>query len=47
VLAYAPWRLGYHLIEDQLMQPWVRGYKPHPIRSQSWAFVDIDAAKKK
>jgi len=47
VLAYAPWRLGYHLIEDQLMQPWVRGYKPHPIRSQSWEYVDIDVAAKR
>ncbi len=46
VLAYAPWRLGYHLIEDQLLQPWVRDYKPHPIRSQTWQYVDIDAAKR-
>jgi len=46
VLAYAPWRLGYHLIEDQLLQPWVRDYKPHPIKSQTWEYVDIDASKK-
>jgi oligopeptide transport system substrate-binding protein len=46
VVAYAPWRIGYHLIEDQLVQPWVRGYKPHPIRSQSWKYVDVDAAKR-
>ncbi len=44
VLAYAPWRMGYHLIEDQLLQPWVRDYKPHPIRSQTWQYVDLDAA---
>ncbi len=44
VLAYAPWRLGYHLIEDQLLQPWVRDYKPHPIRSQTWQYVDLDTA---
>jgi ABC-type transport system substrate-binding protein len=46
VLAYAPWRIGYHLIEDHLAQPWVVGYRPHPIRSQTWQYVDIDAAKK-
>jgi oligopeptide transport system substrate-binding protein len=46
VLAYAPWRMGYHLIEDQLMQPWVRNYKPHPIRSQTWQYVDFDPARK-
>ncbi len=47
VLVYAPWRLGYHLIEDQLLQPWVRDYKPHPIKSQTWEYVDIDVAKKR
>jgi ABC-type transport system substrate-binding protein len=46
MLAYTPWRLGYHLIEDQLLQPWVRDYKPHPIKSQTWEYVDIDASKK-
>jgi ABC-type transport system substrate-binding protein len=45
VLAYAPWRIGYHLIEDQLLQPWVRDYKPHPIRSQTWQYVDLDGRK--
>jgi ABC-type transport system substrate-binding protein len=45
VLAYAPWRIGYHLIEDQLLQPWVRDYKPHPIRSQTWQYVDLGAGK--
>ena len=45
-LAYAPWRMGYHLIEDQLLQPWVHNYKPHPIRSQTWQFVDVDPAAK-
>ncbi|HEX9302744.1 MAG TPA: ABC transporter substrate-binding protein [Casimicrobiaceae bacterium] len=42
VLAYAPWRMAYHLIEDQLLQSWVRDYKPHPIRSQTWQYVDLD-----
>ena len=43
MLVYAPWRMGYHLIEDQLLQPWIKHYKPHPIRSQTWAYVDFDA----
>ena len=46
VIAYAPWRMGYHLIEDQLLQPWVKFYKPHPIKSQTWEFVDFDAPPK-
>jgi len=44
VLIYAPWRIGYHLIEDQLRQPWVGPYKPHPIRSQVYQYVDVDMA---
>jgi ABC-type transport system substrate-binding protein len=44
VLAYAPWRLSYHLIEDQLLHPWVKGYEPHPIRSQVWQYADVDPA---
>jgi ABC-type transport system substrate-binding protein len=42
VIAYAPWRLSEHRLEDQLMQPWVRNYKPHPIQSQVWLYVDLD-----
>jgi hypothetical protein len=43
----APWRLSEHRLEDQLMQQWVKNYKPHPIRSQSWVYVDIDPALRK
>ncbi|MEO8536891.1 MAG: ABC transporter substrate-binding protein [Betaproteobacteria bacterium] len=44
VIAYAPWRMTFHLLEDNLRHPWVGTYVPHPIRSQSWQYVDIDAA---
>ncbi len=44
VLAYAPWRLMEHRIEDHLTQPWVRNYKPHPVRTFVWKYVDIDDA---
>ena len=46
MLGYAPWRMGYHLIEDQLLQPWIKYYKPHPIKSQTWEYVDFDAPPK-
>jgi ABC-type transport system substrate-binding protein len=42
VVAYAPWRLGYHLLEDSVRHKWVKTYVPHPIRSQWWQFIDID-----
>jgi len=44
VLAYAPWRLMEHRIEDHLVQPWILNYKPHPVRSALWRYVDVDPA---
>jgi ABC-type transport system substrate-binding protein len=44
VLAYAPWRMTYSLLEDALEHAWVRHHVPHPIRSQVWMYVDIDEA---
>lgn len=43
-LAYAPWRMTYHLLEDSLRHPWISAYVPHPIRSQWWQYVDVDPA---
>ncbi len=44
VIAYAPWKLLVNDIEDTLAHPWARNYVPHPIRSQVWMYVDVDAA---
>ncbi len=44
MIAYAPWRLTYHALEDHLVHSWVRVYVPHPIRSQTYAFIDVDPA---
>jgi ABC-type transport system substrate-binding protein len=46
VIAYSPWRLTHHLLEDHVIQPWVIGYKPHPIRSDIWKYLDIDLSKR-
>jgi len=46
MVAYAPWRLMEHRIEDHLVQPWVRNYKPHPVRSFIWRYLDIDGAQR-
>lgn len=45
VIAYAPWRLSEHRLEDQLMHGWIKNYKPHPIGSQVWQYVDVDPRK--
>jgi ABC-type transport system substrate-binding protein len=47
VVAYAPFRLTVHLLEDHLLHDRVRSYKPHPIRSQVWRFVDLDNSKRR
>ncbi|MEO8305072.1 MAG: ABC transporter substrate-binding protein [Betaproteobacteria bacterium] len=46
VLAYAPWRLQEHRIEDQLAQRWIRNFKPHPIRSEVWRYIEIDPTQR-
>ena len=46
VIAYAPWRLMEHRIEDHVLQPWIRNYRPHPVRSAIWKYVDIDRAQR-
>jgi ABC-type transport system substrate-binding protein len=44
VLAYAPWRLMEHRIEDPLQQAWVQNYQPHPVRFVLWRYIDIDSS---
>ena len=43
-IAYAPWRMTYHVLEDSLRHPWIGAYAPHPIRSQWWQYIDVDPA---
>jgi hypothetical protein len=44
---YAPWKMTHHLLEDHVVPPWVRAYKPHPIRADIWKYLDIDPAARK
>jgi ABC-type transport system substrate-binding protein len=44
VIAYAPMRFTYHLLEDSVRHKWVKTYVPHPIRSEWWQYIDIDLA---
>ncbi len=47
IVAYAPWRLGVHRIFNHLINPWVLGYKKHPILFTSFKYLDIDTAAQK
>ncbi|HEY5862106.1 MAG TPA: ABC transporter substrate-binding protein, partial [Casimicrobiaceae bacterium] len=44
VVAYAPWRVTINDLEDTFAHPWAHNYVPHPIRSQTWMFIDVDDA---
>jgi ABC-type transport system substrate-binding protein len=47
LVAYAPWRLGHHRRFSHFLNPWVLGYKKHPILFTSFKFLDIDVAAQK
>ena len=42
LVAYAPWRLTVHILEDHVHHRWIRNYVPHPIGSQVWMYTDVD-----
>jgi len=42
--AYAPWRLTISRYRNQLVQPWVMGYRKHPILHAHWHYVDVAPA---
>jgi ABC-type transport system substrate-binding protein len=41
VLGYAPWMLQTYPYDNELTQPWVRGYKQHPFLRSQWRFYDV------
>ena len=47
LIAYAPWRLNHHRTFSHFLNPWVLGYKKHPILFTSFKFLDIDVAAQK
>jgi oligopeptide transport system substrate-binding protein len=42
VKLYAPWIAPWHDKLHYVEQPWMMGFKKHPIAHDSWEFVDID-----
>ena len=40
------WRIGVSRLRNQLIRPWVQGYKRHPIIHAEWAYLDIDPSAK-
>jgi oligopeptide transport system substrate-binding protein len=46
VAVYAPWVLHVHRVRNELWQPWLIGYRKHPIYNQMWMYLDIDESKR-
>jgi ABC-type transport system substrate-binding protein len=36
------WRLGVSRVRNQLIRPWVKGFKKHPILHAEWQYLDLD-----
>ena len=47
IVTYAPWRFGVHRIFNHFLNPWVLGYKKHPILFTSFKYLDIDGVAQK
>jgi oligopeptide transport system substrate-binding protein len=45
--ADTPWRMGVSRYRNQLIHPWVIGYKKHPILLAEWMYFDINTGKGK
>ncbi|MEG1971289.1 MAG: bicyclomycin resistance protein, partial [Burkholderiaceae bacterium] len=44
VAAYAPVRPYVHRVVTSLSQPWVIGFRRHPVLREFWKYIDIDPA---
>ncbi len=42
----APARIGYARYRNMLLQPYVMGYKKHPVMHNEWLYIDIDDDKR-
>jgi len=45
VAAYAPVKLHTHRRRQELVQPWILGWRKHPILHEGFKYVDIDLAR--
>ena len=46
VAVYAPWKLFSHRKRNQLVQPWILGWRKHPILHEGYRYVDIDLERR-
>jgi len=42
LVAYMPYKFHLHRIQHDLAQPWVIGYRRHPVTQRQWHCIDVD-----
>lgn len=42
VAAYVPWKPNVHRVRNQLIQPWILGYRRHPFLHEGLRWIDVD-----
>jgi len=47
LVAYMPYKYHLHRIRHDLAQPWVFGYRRHPVMQRQWLWLDIDVAMRR
>ncbi|MEI6738393.1 MAG: ABC transporter substrate-binding protein, partial [Pseudomonadota bacterium] len=43
---YMPWIPQTHRYRNEVWQPWLVGYRKHPIYNQVWMYLDVDQSKR-
>ena len=46
VTVYAPWKLLSHRKRNQLVHPWVLGWRKHPFLHEGYKYIDIDLERR-
>ena len=46
MVAYMPYKFATHRLRTDMMQPWLLGYRRHPIARDFWKYVDIDTTQR-
>jgi len=46
VAVYAPWKLSAHRKRNQLVQPWILGWRKHPFLHDAYQYADIDLERR-
>lgn len=45
LVAHMPYKFNTHGVRTDLVQPWLLGYRRHPVSRAFWRYVDIDTSK--